>query len=123
MNVRTAYLHVLDGRLRIKVDRVKGSPAGARQIEARLASIDGVDHVSANPTTGNVLVLYRHGRLTQADVLRAIQALGFLAAAEESRAVPRGVVVSETGVVGRVAETVAKSVMEVALQSLVAALI
>src|SRR5207249_3481760 len=52
------YLHALDGRLRIKLVDVKGRAARAREVEERLRGLPGVELVTANPVTGNVLVLY-----------------------------------------------------------------
>ena len=121
MNVRTAYLHVLDGRLRVKIAEAKGSPAVAREIEEHLRITVGVDHVSANPTTGNVLVLFDPGRTDQSAVLRAIRDLGYLEdSVSRAASRPAG---ATGGVLDRVVETAAKTTIEFALQSLVAALI
>lgn len=54
----TSYVHMIEGRLRIKVPEIKGSPDHARLLEARLIDLDGVLHVQANVLTGNVLVLF-----------------------------------------------------------------
>jgi copper chaperone CopZ len=54
----TEYCHILDGRIRIKVPEVKGSHAKAGEMESELAKLNGVAHVTANPLTGNVLVLF-----------------------------------------------------------------
>jgi hypothetical protein len=48
----------------------------AAQVEIGLRSLEAVIAVHANPTTGNVLVLYNSQRLTQDQVLAALQALG-----------------------------------------------
>ena len=77
--------------------------------------------MSANPTTGNVLVLFDQRRTDQTRVLEAIRSLGCLSGL--APAAKKGIVTAEKGVVGKVAETVAKGVMELALQRLVAALI
>lgn len=70
------YFHAIDGRLRIKVPEVKNSPAKATQVEIRLRSLPVVTRVHANPTTGNVLVLYDPQRMTQDQVLDALRSLG-----------------------------------------------
>jgi hypothetical protein len=49
---------ILDGRIRVKVPEVKGSPAMAGEIESRVAKLEGVAHVKANLLTGSVLVLF-----------------------------------------------------------------
>ena len=54
----TQYRPILDGRIRIKVPQVKGSPAMAGEMESELAKLKGVAHVDANLLTGYVLVLF-----------------------------------------------------------------
>ena len=54
----TGYYHTLDGRLRIKVPEVQGSPAMVEALESRLATLNGVAHMQANSLTGYVLVLF-----------------------------------------------------------------
>lgn len=54
----TGYYHKLDGRIRIKVLEIKGSPAMAGELEDQLAKLNGVTHVQVNPLTGYVLVLF-----------------------------------------------------------------
>lgn len=50
--------HIPDGRIRIRVPEVKGSPAMADEMENQLAKLEGVAHVKANLLTGSVLVLF-----------------------------------------------------------------
>jgi hypothetical protein len=54
----TPYLHAIEGRARVKIPGIKGSPARARDLERRLSLCAGVRTVKANPTTGNALILY-----------------------------------------------------------------
>lgn len=49
---------ILNGRIRIKVPEVKGSPAIAGTMESQLAQLEGVAHVKANLLTGDVLVRF-----------------------------------------------------------------
>src|SRR5437773_1449512 len=63
-----AYCHVLDGRLRIKLIGVKGSPDAAQEVERRVRSIAGVERSTANALTSNLPVLYDSAR-TQAPEL------------------------------------------------------
>src|SRR5690349_12287281 len=72
------YLHVLDGRLRIKLPQVKGSPQSALAVEQLLLRLDGVTDVTANPTTGNVLVLFTSAVIGQHDIIAALQKTGYL---------------------------------------------
>jgi copper chaperone CopZ len=72
------YLHVLDGRVRIKIPAIKGAPQRALTIEQRLLALDGITTVTANPTTGNVLALFDPKIIGHHDIIAAIQKLGYL---------------------------------------------
>jgi copper chaperone CopZ len=72
------YLHVLDGRVRIKVPAIKGAPQRALAIEQKLLALDGITTVTANPTTGNVLALFDPKIIGHNDIIAAIQKLGYL---------------------------------------------
>src|SRR5271165_4067732 len=82
------YFHAIDGRLRIKVPEVKNSLAKAAQVEIRLRSLSAVTRVHANPTTGNVLVLYDSQRVRQDQVLDALLSLGCFQQASQASAEP-----------------------------------
>jgi hypothetical protein len=56
--VASTYIHALEGRLRIKLPKIKRAAIKAREVERHLQQLTGVEEVSANPTTGNVLILY-----------------------------------------------------------------
>ena len=75
---RSACLHMLDGRLRVKVADVKGSPRVAALVEAQLAEVEGVDEVCANPLTGSVLVLYDPAQVGVEQIMEALRAGGYL---------------------------------------------
>jgi copper chaperone CopZ len=72
------YLHVLDGRLRIKLPQVKGAPQRALAVERLLRGLDGVTDVTANPITGNVLVLFTSAVIGQHAIIAALQQTGYL---------------------------------------------
>lgn len=72
------YLHVLDGRVRIKIPAIKGAPQRALALEQRLLALDGINSVTANPTTGNVLILFEAPIISHNDIIAAIQKLGYL---------------------------------------------
>jgi copper chaperone CopZ len=72
------YLHVLDGRLRIKLPQVKGVPQRALAVEQLLRGLTGVTGVTANPTTGNVLVLFTSAVIGQYTIIAALQQTGYL---------------------------------------------
>jgi copper chaperone CopZ len=119
----STYMHTLNGRLRIKVTEVKGTPQRALEIEAGLRAIDGVDHIKANPITGNILILYRPERIGQHQVLSALRRLGCLQEHDSAQALTENHGDMVQGFSGMLAETLVRSTMEVAFQRLVSALI
>ena len=78
MSSASVYMHVLEGRLRIKVPEVKGAPDRARQIERQLSLIEGIEDVTANPVTGSVLIFYDRQRTAMGDIAETLQAWGYL---------------------------------------------
>jgi hypothetical protein len=109
----TDYLHALDGRMRIKITEVKGSPAAAEEVTRYMLSSPGIDEVNANPITGNVLILYNNNQISQRGILKLLLDAGYL---------KRTVSASASQGEGLVS-VLAKAVMETALQSMVMALI
>jgi hypothetical protein len=51
-------VHALPGRVRLKVSKVKGNPALARQAQEKLAKVPGIREVEAKPGTGSLLINY-----------------------------------------------------------------
>ena len=123
MNVISPYIHALNGRLRIKVAEVKGSPMKALEVEGQLRRIDGIDHVKANPTTGNVLVLYDPARIEQFEIFGALQRLGYLRENANIWTAVKSHSQSFEGLGEAMAETLVRTTMELAVQRLVSALI
>lgn len=123
MNADSLCIHALEGRLRIKIPKVKGAAGQAQEVERHLRQSAGVDYVSANPITGSVLILYNPRVTDQDEIISSLQELGYLS--QPSPAVIRGTGTHSTqpGVVEKVTATVAASLMEVALTRLVSALI
>jgi copper chaperone CopZ len=74
----SSYLHVLDGRLRVKIPETKRSVSKAFQVEQVIRSLSGITRVMANPTTGNVLVLFDSAQLTHDEILSALKKAGYL---------------------------------------------
>ncbi len=72
------YVHLINGRMRVKVPEVKRSVKFARQIEGWLGSMDGVKEVRANPVTGNVLILHDPERIEGREILGAMIAAGYM---------------------------------------------
>jgi hypothetical protein len=122
-----AYLHhAIDGRLRIKVPAVKGAPDKAVELERKLQRLEnGINHVTVNPTTGSVLILYDSRQIGQQEIFESLERLGCRPRlSHESRPASDH---NATGVAqefGRdLARTVLHSTMEFALQRLIYALI
>jgi copper chaperone CopZ len=123
VNAVSAYLHALDGRLRVKVAAVKGSPQKAQEIECQLQQFDGLKQVTANPTTGSVLILYDPRRITQEKVLETLKTLGHFQENGKERAVAKNPVTTEQGFGRELLQTLVRSTVESAVQRLVYALI
>lgn len=51
-------VHAIPGRLRLRVDKIKGDPALARKAQNALIRVPGVKQVEAKPLTGSVLIRY-----------------------------------------------------------------
>ncbi len=51
-------VHALPGRVRLKVARLRGNPALARQAQEKLAQVPGIKRVEAKADTGSLLVHY-----------------------------------------------------------------
>jgi Heavy metal associated domain 2 len=102
------YVHAIEGRLRVKVVEVKGSPEHARRVEALFAGVAGVREVRANPITGNVLFLHDADAVAAREILGALIAAGYMGmGADAGRGRPRDV----AEVAATVAELVAWAVL------------
>jgi copper chaperone CopZ len=123
MNIVSSYVHALEGRLRIKIPEVKGAPHKAREIERHLASCPGVEEVTANPITSSVLVLYNPRLIGQEEIIFAFQEIGYLEESPMRTAGGTGGNTTHEGTIARVTTAVASTLMEIALSSLVAAII
>ena len=109
-------LHTLEGRMRLKIREVKGSPAEAIAVESRLREVDGVHHITANPVTGSVLVLYDSGLTGVDEITGTLRAGGYLSDPVPATAADRPIG-------GGFGHLVLRATTEVALQHLIVALI
>lgn len=111
------YLHSLDGRVRIKIVAVRGAPEQATRLERQLSSVTGVDAITANPVTGNVLIEYDHRVLRERDILQALRRSGWLPEMPMPRpARNRPVSAPRSGTAGeRVLEKVITALLEIVL--------
>jgi hypothetical protein len=123
VNVISPYFHALNGRLRIKVAELKGLPIKALEVESQLRKIVGINHNRANPTTGNVLVLYDPANIGQSEVLGALQRLGYLRDNGSIQTAAKSQPRAHEGLGEAMAETLVRTTMELAVQRLVSALI
>jgi hypothetical protein len=123
----SAYLHhAIDGRVRIKVPAIKGSPVKAAELENHLRRLgEGIDHVTVNPTTGSVLILYDSHQIGQHEIFASLEHLGCRPRLHhESHTANGGGTAAVTPEFGKdLARTVLHSTMEFALQRLIYALI
>src|SRR5258706_10849239 len=85
----TPYLHVLNGRLRIKIPEIKGTYKRALVLEQQFLKLEGIHDVAANPTTGNVLILFDSMLLDHRDIIAAIQRYGYLTSAHATTVAAR----------------------------------
>lgn len=118
MNKISAFLHVIEGRLRLKLPEVKGAPAEARTVEAQLQGLTGVNHVTANPVTGSVLILYDTDQTGIEEITGALESWGYL-----RHPVPAPGTHTPTGFSFGLGSLVLRATTEVALQQLFVALI
>ncbi|QBD83077.1 hypothetical protein EPA93_46790 [Ktedonosporobacter rubrisoli] len=70
---RPEVLHTLPGRLRLHLPNWSGQ--GKQNLEIQIHQITGVRHVQATPATGNVLVNFDPGRISEQTLLHEIQQL------------------------------------------------
>lgn len=65
-------IHSLPGRIRFKLEGIKGKADQAREIEARLAAVHGIHSVQASYLTGSVVAKYDPAVLESLDLHFAI---------------------------------------------------
>ncbi len=78
MKIATEYVHALEGRIRIKVPEIKGSPAKAGELERQVQWQSGIHSIKANPTTGSVLIYYDSQKTEQEEIIKTMHGLGYL---------------------------------------------
>ena len=111
-----SYVHAIDGRVRIKVPVIKGSPAKAERIACVLEALPGIRYVKANPTTGNVLILFDPGMLGQEQVIEKLFEMNCFAPTTGRHTTP-------PRLSGRIAETLVQSALQLALEHVILALV
>jgi copper chaperone CopZ len=114
----SSYLHMMDGRLRVKIQEVKRSVPRARHVEEVIQSLPGVTRVTANPTTGNVLVFFDSERLTHDEILSVIKKADYL-----QEPAPTSSFQLTARIVDTVSHAVARSVTEALMERAILALL
>lgn len=123
MQMATDYIHALEGRLRIKVPEIKGSPVRAGELEKRVSWQPGIDYIKANPTTGNVLIYYNSQKIEQESILKVMQESGYFQFSNSLSLNVAGSQEAKNSIMENLVASVAQSIMEVALTRLVTAII
>ena len=75
---RQAYLHVIDGRLRIKIFQIRNSPEKASKLQLQVRAIAGIKDAFANPLTGNLLVLFEPNRVSHERIINRLTRMGYV---------------------------------------------
>ncbi len=65
-------VHTMPGRLRLRVEKVKGNPAFARKVQNTLGRVPGVKQVEAKPLTGSVLIHYELDKIFTEEAAMAL---------------------------------------------------
>jgi len=112
-----SYLHAIEGRLRIKVPIIKRSARNAARVTCAVEELAGIHYVRANPTTGNMLVLFDPHVLAQEQIIAKLIELKCYTqrAGQYSSVRPR--------ISGRLAETLLQLAVQVALERVILALV
>jgi hypothetical protein len=113
------YLHSIAGRIRIKIPRVRGCADSAQKLEEQLEAFPGIELVRANPTTGNVLILYAHEEIGQREVLRVLRRLRWIGRRGRRGRDAAGVFDRSHAVGQRAAENVIAVILELAVTRLI----
>jgi Heavy metal associated domain 2 len=70
-------VHAIPGRVRFKIDDLKGNPDRAEQLQHRLSSIPGIEEAHVNPQTGSVIAFFDPAALESIEFQLAVaSALG-----------------------------------------------
>ena len=112
------YIHIIEGRMRIKIPEVKRDPAHSALVVRSIQQLQGVTQVHANPTTGSVLVLFDSTMIRPDHIIQALRQHGYLTRPEgtslQSAASP--------SVSRRLVETLVNAAFEKAVWHLIVAL-
>ena len=68
------YIHILDGRLRIRLGILKSNPTRADALAECLRRLKGIKEVTANPRTGSLLIQYDECQMSRDELLALLGA-------------------------------------------------
>lgn len=71
------YIHDVPGRLRMKTPVIKRNRSIANEVERLIGSVNGVDNVDINLTTGSLLVNYDPKTTKQHEIIDLLQGKGY----------------------------------------------
>ena len=77
-HVAGGYLHLLNGRIRIRSRVIKGNLPRAQLLTRQLQTHTGITEVATNTLTGSILVLYNPAEVAQEQVLSLLSTVGQL---------------------------------------------
>ncbi len=117
------YYHATPGRMRVRVSGMKGNAQAARSLEVLLMSESGINHVRANPTTGNVLVRFDEDALHCGDILQDLADLGHMPVLTEGQSEGEARDARLCGIGMSLGKTLAKAALKQALAGSPAAII
>jgi Heavy metal associated domain 2 len=123
LKIAAEYVHALEGRIRIKVPEIKGSPVKAGELERQVQWQSGIHSIKANPTTGSVLIYYDSQQTEQQEILDTMRGLGYLQPLTAKAFKVPEPTAEPNSLMNLVVSSVAQSMMEMALNRLVTAII
>jgi cation transport ATPase len=123
VKIAAEYVHALEGRIRIKVPEIKGSPVKAGELERQVQWQSGINSIKANPTTGSVLIYYDSQETEQEEIIKAMHGLGYLQSLTAQSFKAPEASAEQNSLMNLVVSSVAQSMMEMALTRLVTAII
>jgi cation transport ATPase len=123
VKIAAEYVHALEGRIRIKVPEIKGSPVKAGELERQVQCKSGINSIKANPTTGSVLIYYDSQETEQEEIIKAMHGLGYLQSLTAQSFKAPEASAEQNSLMNLVVSSVAQSMMEMALTRLVTAII
>ena len=64
---------ILPGQIRLRVDRIKGHPEFAGEVETQLEVVPGIKNVAADPSSGAVKIRFDRKRIGQPDAIDSLK--------------------------------------------------